>query len=141
MIYLDSSSFLKLLWPEPESPAVRKAIEAEARVVVSPLAVLETEVQLRAQWLAGGYTKRVYTLLRTRLDEFRQMDPFDFVPVSGEVFSQGLEQHRRTQTHCRTLDRLHLACMEELELRRLMTHDAKLAHAARSLDFEVLSPL
>jgi hypothetical protein len=40
----------------------------------------------------------------------------------------------------RTLDRLHLAAMEELGLHRLMTHDVPQAEAARVLGYAVLSP-
>jgi uncharacterized protein with PIN domain len=42
--------------------------------------------------------------------------------------------------HCRTLDRLHLAAMTELDVARLMTHDAVQAQAARALGFEVVIP-
>ena len=42
--------------------------------------------------------------------------------------------------HIRTVDRLHLAAMQELEVSRLMTHDLALAQAARALGYEVLSP-
>jgi predicted nucleic acid-binding protein len=42
-----------------------------------------------------------------------------------------LEQHEAATAHGRSLDRLHLAAMEELGVRRLMTHDARQAEAAR----------
>jgi uncharacterized protein with PIN domain len=54
MSYIDSSSLLKTLWQEPESQAVREAIAGEEQVVVSALAELEAEVQLRAKWLGGA---------------------------------------------------------------------------------------
>jgi uncharacterized protein with PIN domain len=44
------------------------------------------------------------------------------------------------ELHCRTLDRLHLAAMEELDVRRLMTTDAAEADGARALGFEVVHP-
>ena len=53
MIYLDTSCLLKLMLEEPESEAVRLAVDREAEVIVSALAELETAVQLRAGWLAG----------------------------------------------------------------------------------------
>jgi hypothetical protein len=40
----------------------------------------------------------------------------------------------------RTLDRLHLAAMEELGLHRLMTHDGPQAKAAAARGYAVLSP-
>jgi len=42
--------------------------------------------------------------------------------------------------YCRTLDRLHLATMETMGLRRLLTNDAVQAAAARALGFEVVTP-
>lgn len=56
MIYVDSSSLLKLLWNERESAAVIEAIAREGTVVVSVLAELETLVQLKAAYLGGDYT-------------------------------------------------------------------------------------
>ena len=61
MVYLDSSSLLKLLWPEAESDAVRSHRRCRVRVgprvsaggdVVPPL------VEHRAQLGAGGGTPR-----------------------------------------------------------------------------------
>jgi len=42
--------------------------------------------------------------------------------------------------HCRTLDRLHLATMEALGLRRLLTSDETQARAGLVRGFEVLRP-
>lgn len=141
MIYIDSSSLLKLLWEEPESEAVRKAVAREEQVVVSTLAELETEVQLRAKWLGGAITKTRYQAYRGALASFRETAPFEFRDLSGAVFRRAIVQHvSGSKQHCRTLDRLHLAAMEELGLRRLLTNDAKQARAARALGYTVVSP-
>ena len=42
--------------------------------------------------------------------------------------------------HCRTLDRLHLAAMQALGVRRLLTNDDIQTRAATALGFEVLRP-
>ena len=114
MFYLDTSALLKLLWPELESEAVLEHVTREDVVVVSELAELETEVQLRAAWLVGRYRVAAWRRLR--------------------------QHHASGRTVCRTLDRLHLAAMEELDVNRLMTHDTTQAHAARALGFNVLIP-
>ena len=44
------------------------------------------------------------------------------------------------EAHCPTLDRLHLAAMEALNLRRLLTNDDAQARAARALEFTVIVP-
>jgi uncharacterized protein len=141
MIYLDTSCLLKLLLEEPESEAVRLAVARESEVVVSVLAELETVVQLRAGWLAGEYRERRYRAYFGQLKAFRETDPFRFGPLTGSLFQTALRQDREARRiHCRTLDRLHLAAMEELGLRRLMTNDSAQAAGAKALGFEVVSP-
>lgn len=140
MSYIDSSSLLKALWEEPESQAVREAIAGADRVVVSTLAELETEVQLRAKWLGGATTKARYQASRTKLASFQKTAPFEFRDLPGAVFRRAILQHVSGKWHCRSLDRLHLAAMAELGLRRLLTNDTKQAAAARAMGYEVVSP-
>lgn len=141
MIYLDTSCLLKLLLEEPESEAVRQAVARESEAIVSALAELETAVQLRAGWLAGEYRERRYRAYLGRLNAFRETDPFQFRPLAGSLFQTALRQDRDARRiHCRTLDRLHLAAMEELGLQRLMTNDAAEAAGAKALGYEVVSP-
>jgi predicted nucleic acid-binding protein len=141
VLYIDSSALLKLLWSEPESDAVRDHVAREDVVIVSSLAELETQVQLTAAWLAGRYGTARRERFRAKLAEFRATEPFRFRPLPGSVFETALRQDRTAaSTHCRTLDRLHLAAMTELEVSRLMTHDAVQARAARVLGFAVVTP-
>mgnify|MGYP001191676013 CR=1 FL=1 len=141
MIYIDSSSLLKIFWQEPESQAVRGAIAGEDQVMVSTLVELETEVQLRAKWLGGAITKTRYEAYRVMLASFRETSPFEFRDLPGDIFNRAIRQHvTGGKSHCRSLDRLHLAAMEELGLRRLLTNDIKQAAAARALRYEVVSP-
>jgi len=141
VIYLDSSCLLKLLLTEPESEAVRQAVGGEDDVLVSTLTQLETAVQLRAARLGAVFGERRYRAYVDQLHRFREVDPFRFLTVPGSVFQTALRQQRRAgQPHCRSLDRLHLAAMEELGVRRLMTNDAAQATGARGLGFEVLRP-
>jgi len=140
-IYLDSSSLLKILWEEPESRAVREAVAREDHVVVSTLVELETEVQLRAKRLGGALTKARYNAYRTALNSFRNTAPFEFRDLPGSVFRRAVEQHQSNGTrHCRTLDRLHLASLGELGLRRLMTNDGNQAQVAGAMGHEVVVP-
>lgn len=139
MIYIDSSSLLKTIWEEFESQTVRQIIAQEDHVIVSSLAELETEVQLRAKWLGGAFTKARYQDYRAALITFRATAPFDFREVPGSAFRRAVEQHNADEKlHCRSLDRLHLAAMAELGVRRLLTNDIKQAAAGRALGYEVL---
>lgn len=141
MVYIDSSALLKLFWHEAESKAVRDHVASEDLVIVSSLTELETHVQLTAAWLAGRYGRGRRQRFRAKLVQFRAMDPFRFRALPGRVFETALGQQAGAgRIHCRTLDRLHLAAMTELEVTRLMTHDAVQARAARALGFEVIIP-
>jgi predicted nucleic acid-binding protein len=141
MIYLDTSCLLKLLRDEPESEEVRRAVDAEPEVVVSSLAELETEVQLKAAALGGEIRTSQWRRYQAQLAAMRNFEPFQFRYLPASVFSTALRQQRHSRAvHCRSLDRLHLAAMEELKLRRLMTLDQVQAKAATALEFEVICP-
>ena len=141
MIYLDTSCLLKLLREEPESADVRRAVDGEEEVVVSSLTELETEVQLKGAAIGGEIRASQWRQYQVRLTAMRNLDPFYFRHLPAAVFSTALRQHRHPQAaYCRSLDRLHLAAMEELKLKRLMTLDAVQGKAAEALDYEVLYP-
>lgn len=141
MIYADTSCLVKVLRPEPLSAAVWQAIHDEESVVVSVLAELETLVQLKAAWTGGGLTRNEWRQMETRFGIMKNQPPFAFRLLPAAIFQTGLRQHRNSGNfHCRSLDRLHLAAMEELRITRLMTHDEGQAKAAKAVGFEVVRP-
>jgi predicted nucleic acid-binding protein len=141
MIYADTSCLLKTLRPEPLSENVWNAIHKEEAVVVSVLAELETLVQLKAAWTGGGLSRNQWRQAEAKLGLLRNQPPFEFRTLPAAVFQVALRQHRNSgELHCRSLDRLHLAAMEELKVSRLMTHDEGLAKAAIEAGFEVVRP-
>jgi predicted nucleic acid-binding protein len=141
VIYLDTSCLLKLFRVEPSSADVRAAIASESQVVVSVLAELEALVQLKAAWTGGDLTRPQWRKLEAELALLRNQPPFEFRALPSAVFQAALRQHRNSGArHCRTLDRLHLAAMEELKLTRLMTHDENQARSAVEAGFDVVRP-
>ncbi|HEY3762693.1 MAG TPA: type II toxin-antitoxin system VapC family toxin [Verrucomicrobiae bacterium] len=141
MIYLDTSCLLKLLLDEPESADVRKAVDKEDQVVVSSLAELETEVQLKGAVGGGAIRLSQWRQYQARFAAMRNFDPFLFRHLPAAVFSTALRQHRHPQSmFCRAMDRLHLASMEELKLDRLMTLDEIQAKVALTMGYEVIRP-
>jgi predicted nucleic acid-binding protein len=142
MIYLDPGSLLKLVWNEPDSSAVVDAIGAEDAVVISMLAEVETLVHLKAAYLGGEYNAPQWRRLEARFSVLRHQSPYYFRDLPGSVFQTALRQHRNSGAmHCRALDRLHLAAMEELGILRLMTNDEGQAKAAAAAGFEVIRPV
>jgi len=141
MIYLDTSCLLKLLRDEPESAQVRNVVNAEDEVVVSSLTELEAEVQLKAAAAGGEIRTSQWRQYQAKLTGMRNFDPFHFRHLPAAVFQTALRQHRHPQAaYCRSLDRLHLAAMEELKQTRLMTLDEAQAEAAETLGYEVVRP-
>jgi predicted nucleic acid-binding protein len=141
MIYLDTSCLLKLLREEAESPAVVRAVEVEDEVVVSSLTELEAEVQLKGAMMGGQISAPQWRQYQAQLASMRNLDPFHFRYLPAAVFSTALKQHRHPrEAYCRSLDRLHLAAMEELNVRRLMTLDHGQASAAAALNYKVVEP-
>ena len=141
MIYLDTSCLLKLLREEPESADVRRAVDAEAAVLVSTLVELETEGQLKGAAVGGEIRPSQWRQYQAKLTAMRNFDPFHFQHLPAAVFSTALRQHRHSRAiYCRSLDRLHLAAMEELKVTRLMTLDELQAKVASALGYEVVRP-
>lgn len=141
MIYADTSCLLKVFLPEPLGEAVETAIGKESRVVISTLVELELLTQFKAAWAGGLLTRALWRQTEARLAVLRSQPPYEFRSLPSAIFQTALRQHRNSgQTHCRALDRLHLAAMEELEISRLMTHDEAQAKAAIEAGFEVIRP-
>jgi predicted nucleic acid-binding protein len=141
-LYLDTSCLLKLLFPEPESARVLELIASEQKVVVSSLARLETLVQIRGREEGRFLTRKTGASLRRTLESLLTRSPFEPTdsPAHLDRIAHAQLSERGRSAHCRTLDRLHLAAMEGLGVRRLMTNDDQQGAAARALGFEVSFP-
>ena len=140
MIYIDTSSLLKLFITDGQSVAVDHAISRESSVVVSPLTELESSVQLRGIYLGGSVGAARFEQTLERLAQTLANSPFVMRPLANRIFSAAIAQHAASSIHCRSLDRLHLTAMVELGISRLMTHDDRQADGAKELGFEVLMP-
>jgi predicted nucleic acid-binding protein len=141
-LYLDTSCLLKIFFPEPESARTVAIVAREQRVVVSSLARLEALVQIQARAAGGLLPRRAVTALLGLIDGTLVRAPYDVVTTPGgidRVAEQQITPLDRS-VHCRTLDRLHLAAMQALKLKRILTNDGVQARAAAALGFEVLLP-
>jgi len=141
-LYLDASCLLKVLFPEPETSRVMQLVAAEEHVVVSTLARLETLVQVQARAAAGLLTRPAARSLVARLEALLGQTPYEVVRAPAEVVdvAEGQVRPLPREAYCPTLDRLHLAVMKSLDLRRLLTNDDAQARAARALGFSVVVP-
>lgn len=141
-LYLDASCLLKVLFPEPETMRVMQLVAAEEHVVVSTLACLETLVQIHARRSGGLLREAAARALVARLDTVLRQIPYEVVRTPAEMVDVA-EAHLRSlprEAHCPTLDRLHLAVMKSLDVRRLLTNDQAQARAARALGIAVIVP-
>ena len=92
MLYIDTSSLLKLLWEEAESESTRQRIAVEQKIVLSSLAELEVDVQLAGACLAGKYSRVKLGAYRRALNAFFLMDPFERADLPAQLFHVALRQ-------------------------------------------------
>lgn len=125
--YVDTSAFVKLLLPEPESTALEAALSEQVAFVSSDLLKIEVARLLSragrsptrspGEWLERVVLMRVSIEIRDR----------------AAVIEPG---------RMRTLDAIHLATMEQLrrEIDGVLTYDHRLMEGAQALGIRVLSP-
>jgi predicted nucleic acid-binding protein len=126
LVYLDSSAFVKLVLPEPETPALLAALEGVERLVASE--ILEIEV-LRATRRGGG------DIVTAR----GQLAAVRLLPLSSEIRKLASELE---PSSVRSLDAIHLATALSLgeRLDGLYTYDERMSLAARQAGLDVLAP-
>lgn len=140
MIYIDTSSLLKTVILDNLSGVVIGAIRSETQVVLTPLAHLEALVRLRASYLGGNLSKNRWQQMVRKFEHSIEAKPYVQIQTEMTVYQIAIRQQSESTVHCRSLDRLHLAAMEELGVGRLMTHDVRQAEAAREMGYEVVMP-
>jgi predicted nucleic acid-binding protein len=125
--YLDTSAFLKLCWPEPESEALREFLR-EWQLRVSA-ALLWTEALRAAQRQPAARIERARRLLQR----------IPMLELDRALFRQGGLLGPATM---RSLDAIHIAAAMSLgpDLGVVVTYDGRLAAAADLLGLPVASP-
>jgi uncharacterized protein len=126
LVYLDSSAFVKLILPEPETPALIAALKGTVRLVASE--VLEIEV-LRTTRRSGG------DIAAARV----QLAAVRLLPLGNEIRTRASELNPPT---VRSLDAIHLATALSLSdrLGGLYTYDERMILAAREAGLDVQTP-
>jgi uncharacterized protein len=129
VLYIDSSAFVKLFLPEPDSPALTRYLASRPRRVSAML--LRTEA-LRTAVRAALSPQRML-LVRALLDSLSYMTAD--VTLSDEA---GILR----PPELRSLDAIHLATARALgtNLSALVTYDDRLAEAASWYGMQVVSP-
>ncbi|MHB8246833.1 MAG: type II toxin-antitoxin system VapC family toxin [Acidimicrobiales bacterium] len=129
MIYIDTSALVKLLFDEPESPALAAWLDLRTEIpkVSSDLSTVE--------------------LLRTcqRIDESlvadarRLLDGVDLVPIDHVIVERAATLIPR---ELRSLDAIHLASALSLigDLTEFVAYDVRLCSAAMKAGLPVMSP-
>jgi uncharacterized protein len=128
-VYLDSSALLKLVLPEPERPALQRALARWPDRVSSVLLAIECRrIVLRAGDPPG---------LGARLEE-------ELRALTLIRFDEAVQKLAGTIGPCelRSLDAIHLATALSMGdyPEAFITYDNRLASAARALDLAVLQP-
>jgi predicted nucleic acid-binding protein len=129
VVYIDSSAFVKLFLPEPDSAALARYLAPRARRVSATL--LRTEVLRTA--VRAGLAPRRMSLVRELLES---------VSYLALDRAMGDEAGIARPPELRSLDAVHLASARRLgaHLSALVTYDQRLADAARWHGITVVRP-
>ena len=129
LLYVDSSALVKLVLPEPETPALQRFISDREHLVSSAVAVVEV---IRAARRVSR-SKRVLSQARgvVRAVHLLAVD-LKVLERAADLAPAGL----------RTLEAIHLASALSLEdvLVAMVVSDGRLAAAARSAGLSVAAP-
>jgi predicted nucleic acid-binding protein len=128
LVYLDSSAFVKLVIPEPETAALVAALTASARLVASE--ILEVEA-LRAARTADGEDGAAAA--RAQLAGVR------LLPLTDDIRGRASELEPAT---LRSLDAIHIATALDLgeRLACVYAYDTRMANAASQAGLQVYAP-
>lgn len=124
LVYLDTSTAVKLISDERESDGLRSYLDEGPTVVSSDL--LETE--LRRIGVRHGIDQVLITAV------------LDGVTLTSMTRDQFREAGLYPQADLRSLDALHLASALSIEASAILTYDIRLAEAARAHGLEVVAP-
>jgi hypothetical protein len=129
LVYLDTSAFVKLVIPEPETAALVAALTTTARLVASE--ILEVEA-LRAARRASGEDAAVAA--RAQLTGIR------LLPLTDRIRKRASELEPVT---LRSLDAIHIATAVDLgeRLTCVYAYDARMATAAIGVGLRVCAPV
>lgn len=129
LVYLDTSAFVKLAIPEPETAALIAALPTNARLVASE--ILEVEALRAARRIAGedGVAATQAQLAGVRL-----------LPLTDQIRKRACELEPAT---LRSLDAIHLATALDLgePLTCMYAYDARVASAASDAGLQVRAPV
>jgi predicted nucleic acid-binding protein len=129
LVYLDTSAFVKLVIPEPETSALVTALTAKTVLVASE--ILEVEA-LRATRRATGETG--VSAARTQLAGVR------LLPLTDQIRRRACELEPST---LRSLDAIHIATALDLgeRLACIYVYDVRMATAANEAGLPVSAPV
>lgn len=128
LVYLDTSAFVKLVVPEPETTALARSLTPDAILVASEILEVEALRAIRRATAGSGVTAA-----RTQLSGVR------LVPLTEQIRRRASELEPST---LRSLDAIHIATALDLgeRLACMYVYDGRMAAAATEAGLSVLAP-
>jgi predicted nucleic acid-binding protein len=128
LVYLDTSAFVKLVIPEPETDALVTALAGKVRLVASEILEVEALRAVRRTTGDGGATAARTQLAGVRL-----------LPLTAQIRSRAGELEPAT---LRSLDAIHIATALDLGERLvcMYAYDTRMASAASEAGLQVCAP-
>jgi predicted nucleic acid-binding protein len=128
LVYLDTSAFVKLVIPEPETDALVTALAGKVRLVASEILEVEALRAVRRTTGDGGATAARTQLAGVRL-----------LPLTAQIRSRAGELEPAT---LRSLDAIHITTALDLgeRLMCMYAYDTRMASAASEAGLQVCAP-
>jgi uncharacterized protein len=127
LIYVDTSALLRLVFPDPTTPALQELLDGDDQLVSSSL--MRVEARRATMRRAPRRLPRVDLLL----------DRIDIIGIDDAVIESA---GRLPDLLLRSLDAIHLATalLIRADVDSLLTYDEHLAEAARTHGIPVVAP-
>ena len=129
LLYLDSSALVKLVLPEPESPALLELLADSPDALSSALAVVEVVRAARRASTEAVAERRAREV----------MAAVNLIEIDDQVIDLA---SRLEPTNLRSLDAVHLASALSVgsDLEAMVVYDVDLTEAAKRVGLRVVTP-
>lgn len=140
-LYLDSSAFVKVYLPEPESERVETVLSGRRDLFISDLTITETTSALARKRREGIIRLNVIEDVRREILGDVEEGVFRRLDLGSEIFREAERILIATESvSLRAADSLHLALAIAAGCKSVLTFDGRFAQGALTQGLHILEP-